>query len=164
MKKQIFMYLFVFALLYIVFQYMNAKKAFAKMNDLEKQVHVLEKENEALEKSSTASTDYYFSLKGSDAARDVFRKRGLQIDTVAAKVKNTLRDYNKPTADNPLIPFSGMEGKMRVNHIEILNYKWVIADFTDGVYWGEMVLKYELTEEGKVNFEVIEAFLYPTRR
>lgn len=163
MKRQIFLYLFLFAMLYIVFQYMNAKKAYAKMQDLEEEVVTLRKENDILTRNANDSDDY-FSLLDNDAAYSFYADQGMSVQEVAAKIKDEIIGKNKANDDNKLVPFSGMEGPMRVNHIKILNHKWVIADFTDGVYWGELFLKYEITDDGEIHFETIESFLYPRKR
>ncbi|HCZ09824.1 MAG TPA: hydrolase, partial [Flavobacteriaceae bacterium] len=41
------------------------------------------------------------------------------------------------------------------------NHRWAVADFTDGNYWGEIFLTYEIDRVGQVNFELKEHFLYP---
>jgi hypothetical protein len=54
-------------------------------------------------------------------------------------------------------------GKMLINSIRLLNHKWIIANFSDGKYWGELFMTYEITEDEQLKFNVIESFLYPTR-
>ena len=48
-----------------------------------------------------------------------------------------------------------------INKIKVLNHKWVVADFSDGTYWGEIFLTYKIKKGGKVSFELKEHFLYP---
>ena len=31
--------------------------------------------------------------------------------------------------------------RMMINGVKMLNHKWAIADFTDGKYWGQILLK-----------------------
>lgn len=169
MRRQIFMYLFLFAVLYIVFQYMNAKKAYVEMDHLKVQVETLKKENNTLEAqidSLQQVTQYlnYFSLQDNDAASSVYSQKGFDVDSLAAEIKSEIIGRNKANADNELVPFDGLVGIMRVNHIKILNHRWVLADFTDGVYWGEVLLKYTIDENGNLTFSTIESFLYPERR
>jgi hypothetical protein len=53
------------------------------------------------------------------------------------------------------------EGKMLINNIRLLNHKWIIADFSDGKYWGELFLTYEITGASELKYELKEYFLYP---
>jgi len=54
-----------------------------------------------------------------------------------------------------------MEGDFKINKIKVLNHKWIIADFSDGEFWGEIFLTYEITEDRQVKFNLVESFLYP---
>lgn len=176
MKKQLFLYLFLFAALYIVFQYMNAKKAYEHSEDLEVEVKTLTTENKEL---SAKTAEYqkqldslkrinqdlnYFSLRDNDAAISYFNYRGMNVDTIARNIMDEMIDRNSVDQDNDLVPFPGMDGVMRVNHIKILNHQWILADYTDGVYWGEMLLKYEVDDDGNLSFSTLDTFLYPSRR
>lgn len=161
MKNKIILYLFVFALLYIVFQYMNAKKAdkyfTEKVSSLETRVDSLKTENRLLsEKNRDLS---YFMLTKHDLARTYFENKGINPDELALKIQDLIIGMNG-AEDNPLVPFPGMEGIMMVNHIHVLNNKWVIADFTDGVYWGEVLLEYFVEEDGSISFNTLDSFLY----
>lgn len=166
MRNKIFMYLFLFAILYIVFQFMNSKKAneyyTEKVTFLEAKVDSLEVENESLR--SVNMDLNYFSLLENDAAYSYFADQGLDVDKIAVAIESEIIDRNRPNADNELIPFAGMEGKMRVNHIKILNNHWIIADFTDGIYWGEVLLDYEIDESKNLSITTKDGFLYPRRR
>lgn len=162
MKKQLFMYLFLFAALYIVFQYMNAKKAYVQLETLEKKVQTLKEENKKL--ATKTLKPAYFSLEDNDAATTYFGKQSIRVDELADKIEYEIIGKNQADEDNELVPFDGMVGPMRINHIKILNHKWIIADFTDGAYWGELLLKYKVDADGEIDFENIEAFLYPEKR
>ncbi|HET8839487.1 MAG TPA: hypothetical protein VFM82_10895 [Flavobacteriaceae bacterium] len=165
MRNKIFMYLFIFAALYIVFQYMNAKKANEfyedKVSHLETEVNALQAENESLHSENLDLN--YFSLMENDDAVSYFAEKGFNAAEIAEKVKGAIIDRNQPDADNELVPFAGMEGKMRINHIKILNNHWIIADFTDGVYWGEVLLDYTVDENGNLSISTIDGFLYSRR-
>ena len=55
-----------------------------------------------------------------------------------------------------------MNGKMKINKIKFLNHKWIIADFTDGRYWGEMILEYYVTKANKIELTQLSSLLYPS--
>ena len=71
------------------------------------------------------------------------------------------------TEDHPLVPYASMSGqKMLIDQIRMLNHKWIIASFTDGKYWGEMLLEYEVAtveEEKQLRFNLIAHTLYRPR-
>lgn len=50
---------------------------------------------------------------------------------------------------------------MLINSIRILNHKWIITNFSDGKYWGELFLSYDLSEDDQLNFKREESFIYP---
>jgi len=161
MKNKIILYLFIFSLLYIVFQYMNAKKAdkyyTEKVSFLETRVDSLEAENRLFQDKDRDMS--YFALTEHDLARTYFESKEINPDELALKIQDEIIGMNG-TEDNPLVPFPGMEGIMMVNHVHVLNNKWVIADFTDGVYWGEVLLEYFVEDDGSVSFSVLDTFLY----
>ena len=62
--------------------------------------------------------------------------------------------------DNPLVPYEGIENPFKINKIKLLNHKWIVADFSDGKYWGELLIRYELLESKNVDFTLIDHLLY----
>ena len=49
---------------------------------------------------------------------------------------------------------------MLIDQVKLLNHKWIIASFTDGTYWGEMLLTYEVIDKKELKFKVVESTLY----
>jgi hypothetical protein len=41
-----------------------------------------------------------------------------------------------------------------------LNHRWIIADFSDGEIWGEVLLKYFVNEDETISFEVNQSLLF----
>ncbi len=63
----------------------------------------------------------------------------------------------------PLVPYASMtDNKMAIDQIKLLNHKWIIASFTDGTYWGEMLLSYEIGDRKELRFKVLASALYPS--
>jgi len=164
MKGKIFMYLFLFAALYIVFQYANVKKTFEvqeeKIASLEKEVDSLTLSQKNAIQQNAEQIDG-FSLETNDKARAYFENLDYNLVDVKNRIEAEIIGKNKADADNELIPYSGMEGKFRVNRIKILNHKWVLAEFTDSVYWGEALISYFIDENNETFFETEDAFIYP---
>ncbi|MBB4117739.1 hypothetical protein GGR32_000011 [Mesonia hippocampi] len=163
MRKHIFLYLFLFAVLYIVFQYTNASKGLErqskKIEKLKEQVNDLETEKAALQLKIEDMSG--FSLATNDKARAFYEDLGYNITAIEKTIESKIIGNNKIDADNALIPYTGMEGHIRVNRIKVLNHKWVLVEFTDSVYWGEAIIAYVFDKEGKLALDTKEAFLYP---
>ncbi len=163
MKNKIFLYLFIFASLFILFQFMNAKKAKEsydlKIDNLKEKITTKETIIDSLTNANMDLT--YFSLDSNEDAISYFEEMGYDAKKLALTISDQIISQNKAGKDNPIIPFVGMEGNMSINKVRLLNHKWIIADFTDGVYWGELFIIYEVKEGGVVDFEVEKSFLYP---
>ncbi len=163
MKNKIFLYLFIFTALFVLFQFMNAKKAKesydAKIENLKTKITTKEAVIDSLIDLNLDLT--YFSLESNEDAASYFEEMGYEANKLALTIGDQIIAQNKSGADNPIIPFVGMEGNMAINKVRLLNHRWIIADFTDGVYWGELFITYEVREDGVVDFEVEKSFLYP---
>ena len=171
MKRTLFMYLFLFTLLFVIFQYMNEKKIFEKQeNKIEKQRNIISSlKNElltvkdSLEVLSNENLSCnYFTLQGNENAVSYIEKLGFESLEIESQVSEYMYDQNLVKEKNYLIPYEGMNGKMKINKIKFLNHKWIIADYTDGRYWGEMILEYYVTKKNKIELNQISSLLYPS--
>lgn len=164
MKHKIFMYLFFFTALFIIYQYMNEKTIFESQ---EKKIESLTKRSELSEAAfdsiqRVAADLNYFTLQGNDNAMTYLENSGYEVKAVENLVHNAIYDQNAQENGNPLVPFEGVdEQPMRVNKVRFLNHKWVLADFTDGKYWGEMLLEYSFNENDELQFRTLGSLLYP---
>jgi len=163
MRNKILMYLFIFSLLFTIFIYVNDKKILdskeERIESLEDKLAEVEAE---LENSDTiAENEDYFSLKNNEDAITYFENKGIDSEDIISKIEDAIISKNKVGEDNPIVPMDGMEGNMRINKIKVLNHKWIIADFTDGTYWGEVFLSYEVAEDENIKFFTEKSFIYP---
>ncbi|MCK5400225.1 MAG: hydrolase, partial [Flavobacteriaceae bacterium] len=105
----------------------------------------------------------YFNIENNDDALSYFERDGYNTSELIPFIKDELyklNDYNGD--DHPIVPFASMtEGKILINKIRLLNHKWIIADFSDGKFWGEMFLTYEITGKQELKFKLVEYFMYP---
>ena len=163
MRSKIISYLLIFMFLFTIFIYVNDKKILdAKEEKIEKfqdRLAELELENEQL-KSDNLNLNY-FSLSENEEAISYFENSGIDSKQLAQAIEDEIIGRNKATQDNDLIPFAGMDGTMRINKVKILNHKWIIADFTDGTYWGEILISYELDKDKNLILNTEKSFLYP---
>ena len=163
MKKSLFMYLFFFSLLLVLFMFFNQKRIFEVQQD---KIVKLETKLNAANDSIVALTDAnsnlnYFTLLGNDNAMTYFENKGFEAAGVQDYVSESIYAYNGQTDGNPLIPYEGMEGgTMRINKLKFLNHRWLVADFTDGKYWGEMVLEYFIEPNQEITFNTLGSLLY----
>lgn len=160
MKSRLFLYLFLFALLIILFQWTNSRN-YVKANDAK--VSRLQSKVEKLQDSTQQllfdNLDLqYFSLTNNDDALSYYDH--LNIENLPGYVADQLISTNRAAEDNPLVPYAGMEGTMHINKIKILNHKWIIADFSDGKFWGELLFKYEIKEDRSIEFTLTDHLLY----
>ncbi len=159
MKKQLLLYLFIVAVLINVFTYMY----FTKKEASEK-IHA-EKTVKKLRDSVVAMNDRmydanYFSLEQNDRAQNYFEQ--ITYQELIPLVKNELLSYNDANEGNKFVDMPKIgEQKFIINKIKVLNARWIIADFNNGQVWGEVLLKYFVTEDKKVSFEIIQTFFYP---
>lgn len=163
MRRSFFLYLFVFALIVIVIQYVNASKMMDSRDD---RIQYLEEELERTTRRQdslatvNASSDY-FSLDSNEGAMTYLEENGYDVQEVAQRIEYEVISGNKPSEDHELVPFEGMDGNMRINKIKILNHRWILADFTDGSYWGELFITYFLDEDGRLELRTEKSVLYP---
>jgi hypothetical protein len=160
MKKNIFLYLFVFAALIALFLLMKGNKTVQtcteKIDTLEAEIGLLK---DSLEKTQFRLMDMqYFSLENNDDALAYYDH--LNLKNPARYIEDKLLETNERKGDNPLIPYEGMESDFKINKIKVLNHKWLLADFSDGKYWGDLVIKYELKDDLSVDFTLMDHLLY----
>lgn len=162
MGNKILMYLFIFALLFCIFIYVNDKRILdSKQERIESLEEKLEEMEEGDEIPVNAGEGDYFSLKNNEEAITYFENKGLYSEDLILRIEDAIINKNIAGEDNSLVPIDGMEGDMRINKVKVLNHKWVIADFTDGTYWGEVFLSYEIAEDGTIQFFPEKSFVYP---
>ena len=100
----------------------------------------------------------YFSLENNDDALVYYDH--LELKDPSRYIADKLLETNESKGDNPLIPYEGMESDFKINKIKVLNHKWILTDFSDGKFWGELLLKYELNDDLGVDFTLIDHLLY----
>ena len=100
----------------------------------------------------------YFTLENNDDALAYYDH--LNLENPSLYIQGKLLETNERKGDNPLIPYEGMESDFKINKIKVLNHKWILADFSDGKYWGDLIIKYELKDDLSVDFTLVEHLLY----
>jgi hypothetical protein len=142
---------------------MNEKTIFEsqdkKINSLTKQVAEKDSINEVL-KDKVSELDY-FTLLGNENAMSYFDNLALNAEEVEGLVSEAIYESNFGNEQNPLVPIESQDGKMRINKVRFLNHRWILADFTDGTYWGEVLIDYFFDQNNQLLLTPISSTLYP---
>ncbi|MDI1255943.1 MAG: hypothetical protein PSV16_07560 [Flavobacterium sp.] len=160
MKKSILLYLFILALLFNVFTYAY----YSKKSDFDQKES--EKGFKHLKDSLTLVTSKlddanYFSLETNQNAQEYFENENIAYDKLMPQVKEALIAFNDDPKGNKYVGFEKMgEQKFVINKVKILNHRWIIADFSNGKLWGEVILKYFVNTNGTIDFETAETLIY----
>ncbi|SDS45023.1 hypothetical protein SAMN04515667_2208 [Formosa sp. Hel1_31_208] len=165
MKQRIFMYLFIFTALLVVFQFVNSKNI---IEDYDQKLTNYIAKNEQLKDSIRVIRDdqvanlYMFKFDTNDDAMTYWENRGYRISEFVPFIKDELMNLNVyDSEDHPLVPYASMtDNKMLIDQVRMLNHKWIISSFTDGTYWGEMLLSYDIEDRQDLKFKVIASILY----
>lgn len=158
------MYLFIFTLLLLLFQFINSKNIF---DDSNARVASYKEQVEKYKDSIVVLNDEmsqlsHFNLDRNDDAITYFEKKGVNVDKLIPFIEDELYSLNGITGEHPIIPYAPAgDGKLLINTIKILNHKWILTDFSDGTFWGELFITYEVTDDNKLKFNLSESFLYP---
>ena len=158
MKKSLFLYLFIISVLMNVFTY----KYFSGKGEGE--LKPLTQSNKKLKDSIAVLSDKLydantFSLENNDRAQNYLNKS--DINAFAEKVKQALLTFNDSKEGNIYTGQVKMgEQKYIINKIKILNHRWIIADYSNGQLWGEVLLKYFENDNGTIDFVTMDSYLY----
>ena len=159
MKTKIFIYLFTFTALILVFQLVNSSKVVKYQAEIiAEKVARIDTLKVSLENIvSKYDDDVYFSLDQNDEAKAFYPDN--DPAEIIQWVKDKIYESNTAKWDNPLVLYSGDGRKFLINKIKVLNNKWVIADFSDGTDWGEILIEYSIIGE-EVKLNVLDQLLY----
>ncbi len=164
MKKSLLLYLFILALLFNVFTYMYfSKKLTFEQNKCVKTEAKAKKDLESVNAKMVEAN--YFSLENNENAQNYFNPetatKTIQIEKLIPVVTEKLMDFNSNPKGNPYIGQDQIgANKFIINKVKILNHRWIIADFSDGEYWGEALIKYFVNDDETVSFETFQSLLY----
>ncbi|TRX28672.1 hypothetical protein FNW25_04580 [Flavobacterium franklandianum] len=164
MKNSLLLYLIIIVLLLNVFTYMYFSKQLTFVKDKFAKTEVkLKKDLEAV--NSKLVDANYFSLEKNENAQNYFNPdnatKTIQVEKLIPVVTEKLMDLNANPKGNPYIGQDQIgPNKFIINKVKILNHRWIIADFSDGEYWGEVLIKYFVNEDESVSFETFQSLLY----
>ena len=157
--KNVVLYALVFSLLFNVFQFVNSTKILES-----KDKEVVKVKNHlkiSLDSVSQLANANYFALESDEDAQEYFYNSNLDYQKVAFKVKEDLMVLNENKNGNKLVPYEPIDDKpFIVNSSKILNHRWLIAEFSNGDLWGQILVKYFVSADKPTEFETVETVLY----
>jgi hypothetical protein len=167
MKRNIFMYLFIFTVLLVIFQYVNAKHLLESYEvDIKKADARVERYKDSIKGFQDENFDLkLFDLRYDDEALDYFEDQGYNSMELIPFIQDELYKLNEYKGDDhPIVPYVSMtKNRILINSIRLLNHKWLVANFTDGEHWGQIFLTYEFLDGKELKFKLEEYFMYPIK-
>ncbi|MBE0390542.1 hypothetical protein HNQ02_001111 [Flavobacterium sp. 7E] len=164
MKKSFLLYAFILLVLMNIFTFMFYSKQVAF--EQERYDKVTTKLKDSLKSVNNKLVDAnYFSLEKNENAQNYFESADgskiIQHQKLIPFVTERLLDLNANPKGNP---YTGQDqigtNKFIINKVKVLNHRWIIADFSDGNLWGEVLLKYFVNDDQSISFEVNQSLLY----
>jgi hypothetical protein len=157
--KNVILYALIFSLLFNVFQYVNSTKILeAKDKEVIKVKDRLKISRDSVAGLANAN---YFALESDQDAQEYFYTNNLDYQKIAIKVKEDLITLNENKNGNKLVPYEPIDGKpFLINTSKVLNHRWIIAEFSSGEFWGQILIKYFVSEGKPTEFETVETVLY----
>jgi len=161
--KNVILYGLIFSVLFNIFQYVNSTKILnAKDQEVTKIQARLKTSRDSV---ATLTSANYFALESDQDAQEYFYKNNLDYLKVAEKVKEDLLVLNENRNGNTLIPYEPIDGRaFIVNTSKILNHRWLIAEYSNGDLWGQILVKYFVAEGKPTEFETVETVLYEKQK
>lgn len=164
MKKSLLLYALILSLVFNIYTYMYLSKEVSFEQDKYKKTTTRLKDSLQVISNKLFDAEY-FSLEKNVNAQNYFENAKSEkirnYETLIPYLTGKLIDLNADPKGNP---YTGQEqlgtGKFVINKVKVLNHRWIIADYNDGEYWGEVLLKYFINDDESVSFEVNQSFIY----
>lgn len=165
MRRNLYLYLFIFSALIALVFYINGRKYQEKLEqqvaELREDIAENEKQNDLVENSEAASdVEHPFTLAYNPEAEEYLYDMGLTTQEVEQKVTDKLLELNLNEDGNPLIPYTGAGRGFQISNSFLVNHKWVLVNFYDGDQWGEAMIQYDINADKNVELSTIKALLY----
>ena len=157
MKKSLLLYGLVFSILINIFQIVNASNILKRSEEVST---ISKKElKKAKDSIATLLENDIFSLANNENAQEYYFEYDLKA--LQNKVKEDLTAFNADKKGNKYVSYDQIgENPFLINNIKILNHRWIIANFSDGKVWGEVLIKYFHNADNPTEFETVETLIY----
>lgn len=164
MRNKILIYLLVFVTIILLFQIVNSgrilKREEALLDEKVNSIMILKDQKAILE--DRINNESYFSLFDNQKSLNILGEK--YNDSIVSVIKDALYETNISENKKLIIPYEDMGSIFLINQIKILNHKWIIANFSDGSLWGELLIEYSIDKDENINFKTIKHLLYPAEK
>ena len=110
--------------------------------------------------SDELAEERYFDIRFNEDGRYFFHENGIEDSEEFVRQQLMATNITK-NENHPLISYRPRRNaKFQINKIKLLNHRWVICDFSDGLDWGELLIKMILNDDKTLSFEVLDQTLY----
>ena len=157
MKNSLLLYGLVFSILINIFQMVNSSNILKRSEE----VSTISKKELKKAKDSIVKLveNDKFSLDNNDYAQEYYFEHDLK--KLKAKVKEDLMAFNSDKRGNKYVSYDQIgDNPFLINSVKILNHRWIIANFSDGKVWGEVLIKYFHNTDKPTDFETVETLIY----
>ena len=157
MKRNLLLYGLVFSILINIFQMVNSSRILKRSEEVStisnKQLKIAQDSIvKLIEKDK-------FSLDNNEFAQEYYFEHNLKA--LKSKVTEDLAAFNADKRGNKFVSYEQIgENPFLINNIKILNHRWIIANFSDGKVWGEVLIKYFHIIDKPTDFETVETLIY----
>jgi len=166
MKQSLLLYLFILAFVFNIFTYAYYSKQVEFQNtQIEKLTEKLN--SKEIEFNSKIQDANYFSIDNNKKAHYYFTSNPDQksdVSILISEIKEALLKLNNNPNGNP---YTGQKklgsNNFVINKIKVINRRWIIADFSDGENYGEVLLKYFVKENNTFIFEINQSLMFPKK-
>lgn len=156
--KNTILYILIFSLLINIFQYVNSNKI---LDAKEKEVATIRSSYKGCDSLLKAKEMIEFELATNENAQEYFFNKQIDYKKVIERVNNDINALNANKTGNPLVPYDMLDGKpFLISRIKVVNHRWVIAEYSNGKIWGEVLLKYFIVGDKPTEFETIDSVLF----
>ncbi|RXR23385.1 hypothetical protein [Flavobacterium stagni] len=159
MARQLYLYLFIITALLASFTYVYYSKQLKFEKDSKTQM-LKSKSDSIVQLTNQLDESNAFSLLKNEYAQNYFVN--FDVKQLEPSIREQLIAFNDSPAGNV---YTGQEKlgeqKFIINKMKVLNHRWIIANYSDGTYWGEAMIKYFVDDKGKATFQTMDTFIYP---
>ena len=157
MQRNLLLYGLVFSILINIFQMVNSSRILKRSEEVST---ISKKQLKIAQDSMVKLLDNdKFSLDHNEFAQEYYLDHNLKA--LQTKVKEDLAAFNTNKRGNKYVSYDQVgENPFLINSIKILNHRWIIANFSDGKIWGEVLIKYFHNTDKPTDFETVETLIY----
>lgn len=156
MKKNIFLFLFLFSFIINVFLIVNDGRI---LEQKDKKIEQLRTNKDSLTLYKNLYKEVsYFTIDENEKAQNYFEDFG--YEDVMDKVHGDLTILNTQPGGNPLLPQSTDGSNTIVYKATVLNHKWIILAYKNDANDGEMLVEYTFDPNGFTTFNTLAKIGY----